>query len=304
MLDYSREFLTLANRLSYTAAAAELNLSQTTLSRHIASLENEVGFPLLTRNPVALTPAGRFYLESISCIIEQLDSTIKQGQLIAKENKDVLSFSMIQSECPYSDVIYESISKLRAKNPAFSPSFYASKTKTIFESVLAGEVDVGILLAPPEEIPEGFACEWLLDTMFDAWVHEDNPVLKSQPVKFEDLARCKLVCSTDQHYRTWLDGMLIACRAHNIEAQVHFKDLHSLSDFLMELQPDEVVFGSNEYTGRSRQNPSIVSVKFDEPDLFYSAYLFYRKSPGRDIVQEFVNVCHATAQHHAINNAQ
>ena len=39
MLEYSREFMVLASRLNYTVAAAELNVSQPTLSRHMADLE-------------------------------------------------------------------------------------------------------------------------------------------------------------------------------------------------------------------------------------------------------------------------
>ena len=53
-------FMAVARTLSFTEAAGELYISQPALSRSIATLESELGVPLLTRNhhSVALTAAG------------------------------------------------------------------------------------------------------------------------------------------------------------------------------------------------------------------------------------------------------
>ena len=58
--DKIRYFLTLAESLSYTKASTQLFISQSMLSRHIKSAEEEFGVTLFTRNTrgVALTPAG------------------------------------------------------------------------------------------------------------------------------------------------------------------------------------------------------------------------------------------------------
>ena len=47
-----REFVVLALRLDYAAAARELHMSVSSLSRHISALETEMGFQLFNRNPV------------------------------------------------------------------------------------------------------------------------------------------------------------------------------------------------------------------------------------------------------------
>ena len=97
MLEYSREFMVLASRLNYTVAAAELNVSQPTLSRHMADLEKELGFRLLERNPVALTPAGRYYLEAVSDVVERLDAAIERGRAVSREGGRAVSISMVPS---------------------------------------------------------------------------------------------------------------------------------------------------------------------------------------------------------------
>ena len=56
-----RGFEAAARRLSFTDAAAELNLTQSSISRQIATLEQQVGKALFVRKTRALllTPAGR-----------------------------------------------------------------------------------------------------------------------------------------------------------------------------------------------------------------------------------------------------
>ena len=45
-LDYLDEFITLFEMLSFTRAAASLHMSQSVLSRHIRSMEEELGISL------------------------------------------------------------------------------------------------------------------------------------------------------------------------------------------------------------------------------------------------------------------
>lgn len=58
---YLQEYVSVADRGSFTAAARELHLTQSTLSKHVAVLEREFGADLFVRdrNGVTLTEAGR-----------------------------------------------------------------------------------------------------------------------------------------------------------------------------------------------------------------------------------------------------
>ena len=68
-----REFTVLARQLNYREAAAELHLSQSTLSRHITALEALYGVPLFQRDrhAVHLTDAGVFLLDYAKGIWDQ-----------------------------------------------------------------------------------------------------------------------------------------------------------------------------------------------------------------------------------------
>ena len=59
-IEYLREYLAVADDLSLTVAARRLHTTQSTLSKHMAALEQDMGADLLrrVRNGVELTPAG------------------------------------------------------------------------------------------------------------------------------------------------------------------------------------------------------------------------------------------------------
>jgi DNA-binding transcriptional LysR family regulator len=70
--------VTLADRLHFTRAAAELHIGQPTLSRQIRQLERQLGLVLFDRNQrsVGLTVAGRELLKGARQILERWDETL------------------------------------------------------------------------------------------------------------------------------------------------------------------------------------------------------------------------------------
>ncbi len=79
--EYMREFTVLADKLNYIAAADALGMNQANLSRHIMTMEKELGFKLLertTRN-VELTAQGlRFlhYAQKAAGILDEFDAAL------------------------------------------------------------------------------------------------------------------------------------------------------------------------------------------------------------------------------------
>lgn len=72
------EFIVFSKHLNVTRAANELNLSASTLSRHLSALAKEVGTPLFTHGPgqLELTPAGAQVLRSACTIVAEYRSML------------------------------------------------------------------------------------------------------------------------------------------------------------------------------------------------------------------------------------
>ena len=74
-----RAFEAVARHLNFRAAAEELSLTQSAVSRQIQSLEEEVGLPLFLRHTraVELTGAGAQLLQVVSASLSRIDSAVR-----------------------------------------------------------------------------------------------------------------------------------------------------------------------------------------------------------------------------------
>ncbi|HOB95943.1 MAG TPA: LysR substrate-binding domain-containing protein [Aquabacterium sp.] len=79
-LDGLRAFEAVARRLSFSAAADELHLTQSAISRQIKALETEVGAPLFTRGTrkVELTADGQTLRQALLPALDGIDRAVRQ----------------------------------------------------------------------------------------------------------------------------------------------------------------------------------------------------------------------------------
>lgn len=85
-LEKIREFATLGESLQFTRAARELHISQSSLSRHVQELEDEVGTPLILRGTNGgrntLTPAGMRFLALVVPWLAEYDAILDECRAI------------------------------------------------------------------------------------------------------------------------------------------------------------------------------------------------------------------------------
>jgi LysR family transcriptional regulator, glycine cleavage system transcriptional activator len=79
-LDHLRTFDAVARRLSFSAAAAELHLTQSAVSRQIKALEQDLGAPLFNRatRRVELSTAGLSLRHTVTQMLDQLDRVVRE----------------------------------------------------------------------------------------------------------------------------------------------------------------------------------------------------------------------------------
>ena len=102
-------FQYIAKYKNITQAAKHLYISQSTLSRHIMSLENELGVKLFERNNkmVTLTEAGRMLYHDSDAFINHMDSLIKSVEAAGKGHSGILKVTAPKSLYhPISDVMH------------------------------------------------------------------------------------------------------------------------------------------------------------------------------------------------------
>lgn len=80
-IEQLERFLVVADCLNFTTAADQLYVGQSTISRQIAALEDELGVTLLIRGPrsVELTEAGRVMQEEGVKLLKYIEQLKKTG---------------------------------------------------------------------------------------------------------------------------------------------------------------------------------------------------------------------------------
>ena len=95
-----RAFEAVARLLGFSAAAEELHVTQSAMSRQIKALEDEIGTSLFTRGTrhVELTPEGVMLLRAVAPALDRLDAGVRQvRQLRGRKVVSVTTFASFSS---------------------------------------------------------------------------------------------------------------------------------------------------------------------------------------------------------------
>lgn len=296
MLEYSREFIELAMRLNYTAAAEKLHLSTSALSRHIADLEAELGFTLLNRNPLELTPAGLFYLEKISTLIDDLDRIVKHGRDISALEDATLRIYMLPSKARFADVVYEAAAHMRRSMPGLTTDICVDdRFLTTEEALHQDKADIGVVFDGSISDTEAIATVPFAYSPLCAWVRRDNPLATRASVTLEDLSEYAHPKSTNRQSLTAIDALGRLFDSAGIPLKMHLRNLEDRASFFLTLREDEFMIEFEEDDEPGRVNPDLVRLRFEEP-LLRPVILAYRRGSSNPLVGQLVKLCRALAK--------
>ncbi|MCW5702777.1 MAG: transcriptional regulator GcvA [Bradyrhizobium sp.] len=194
-----RAFEAAARHMSFTLAAAELNVTQTAISHQIRRLEEELGIRLFVRQnrALSLTPEAKEYLPGIRAAFNDL--RLATDRLLRKDDGNALTVSTLASLA--AKWLLPRISDFQEKHPGIDVRITTSTALVDFKS---GGVDAAIRYGRGQW--PGLRADWLMaDRMFPVCSPE---LLKRKPLrKPEDLANHVLLHSSsgnDDDWRLWL----------------------------------------------------------------------------------------------------
>ena len=141
-------FLTVVREESITKAAEVLHITQPTLSRQLAQLEEEVGVKLFDRGTrkISLTDEGMLLRRRAEEIIDLSDKTIRE--LLTREEQVEGVVSIGGGELGAMEQVVELCGTFQRKYPRVRFDIYTATADVVKERVERGNLDIGILLEP------------------------------------------------------------------------------------------------------------------------------------------------------------
>jgi DNA-binding transcriptional LysR family regulator len=188
-------FLSIAERGSFSRAAAHLNLSQTALSHRIKKLEDDLGLQLLARTTrqVALTPAGLELLPTARRMIGELTDSIELLRARGRKRQEHIALGCLPTIAAYH--LPRVLVQFNALYPGISIKVHDNSASEISTLVQSGQAEFGVTiiaanfwdLAVIPLIKERFVLLCTKDHAFAqrkfvAWSHlDDTPLIRISP---------------------------------------------------------------------------------------------------------------------------
>ena len=204
-----RYFLAVARSGSITGAANLLHLTQPTLSRQLAELEERLGRKLFLRSShsVKLTTEGMILKKRAEEILDLVERT--RAEISESEEDEYGNVYIGCGETRAMRHIAHTIHILNEKYPKIKYHFFSGNADDVTEKLDRGLLDFGLLIQPVDLSKY----EWINLPEKDTWgvlMRKDSPLAQLPAIRPEDLLGKPLILSQqaivdrpDNEFRRW-----------------------------------------------------------------------------------------------------
>lgn len=222
-------FRDIAQTHSFSRGAAMNGISQSAASQHVQELERALGVELLDRStrPLVVTPAGRLYGEFCRDILRRKEDFESALQRMRQEVEGTLRVAAI-----YSVGLSELVSlekEFARRQPEAKLEVQYLRPERIYEAVLAGEVDLG-LISYPETRRDITVIPWRREEMVLA-VSPEHPLAgRREAISPRELNGADFISfDEDLPIRRHMDRFL---KDHGVEVNVtlHFDNIQMIKE--------------------------------------------------------------------------
>lgn len=187
-----RYFLTVAKEQSFTKAAQQLNITQPTLSRQLAALEDELGAKLFIRgkHSITLTNEGLLLKRRALELVDLEDKIVSEFK--GNENLVEGRITIGCGEFMAIETLAQICGRYRDRYPMVQFALHTGTADTIYEMMNKGLVDIGLFLEPVNTQN----LDYIRIQNSDHWVvtmRADDPLAKKDAITKDDLMELPLI---------------------------------------------------------------------------------------------------------------
>lgn len=180
-----RAFIAVADHAGFSAAAGELHLSQSALSRRIDRLEAALGARLFERTTrrVALTAEGREFLRRARELLDGLELSMMNIRAVAERMRGEVTIACVPSAVRY--FLPQVLHEYHAAYPGIVVRIIDEGANNVLAAVAGGEADFGLNYIGTQEPDIDF--EPVLNEPFVLACRRDHPLARRRKVTWAEL---------------------------------------------------------------------------------------------------------------------
>jgi DNA-binding transcriptional LysR family regulator len=214
-----RQFIAVAEELSFRRAADRLNMAQPPLTVAIKQIEEEVGTLLIERtNRIErLTPAGLVFLDECRRTVVQAERAIIAARRAGAGLSGTLRVTFVASAAR--EILPTVLRAFRERYPEVELTLTEAMSGQQITRIQSGEADVGFVI-PPLRDADGLSAEVLARNQMVAALPENHPLAQRQSVALADLASEPWIIFPARQGPGLHERVLIACAQAGFVPQV------------------------------------------------------------------------------------
>ncbi len=275
-------FLEVATHLSFTKAAKGLFISQSNISRQIASLEEELGLPLFDRNTkgVRLTIQGQMLAETLSQMSAEWKNALARAKNSVKKFSGGISIGC-QEHIKSNSYISQVLSGFREDRPEIQIMKERCTQRKLVEGLMNDYYDAILIADHDVKMVQGVEKLTLFYSRVGIVIHKSHPLFRKKDVKLSDFRDSPFLRYLPMKLKPEDDYLHNICAAFGFEPKVaaEFEDFEEL---LLAIEMGEgvsLVFEEDEVT--SNMNLRFIPIEEDVPQKYLSMQLV-RKNKNRN----------------------
>ena len=286
-LRHLRYFVTVAETLNFSKAAARLHIAQPPLSRQIRQLEDELGTALLIRDRrrVVLTDAGKVFLQEARGILNQAEHAMESVRRVAKGELGKLRVGIGSG---LGQAVNRALFEHLKSHPGVEVECQDILSSLQNAALVEREIDVGFMRPPIDT--ENVASQKLFEEPFCVYLPKSHPLAHQRKVKLQQVKDEALLLYDRSVSRGVYDKTLELYREAGLTPRIvrtHTAPYDEAGTVLVS-SGKGIYLGVGAVRSKPGGNGGVVMVPLDEPHAKVYAHVVWRKGETSGVVLAFL----------------
>ena len=264
-------------------------VAQSSLSRNISALEEELGVQLFirTKKYVRLTPAGIVWLDEFRKIEKMIKETHKKAIDVHMEQTSSIRIGMIEAQDSES-FLPKAIGYLKQTFPNISIELLWGNYRDLREMLRNGEIDVALTLSLDlnSYADQNIEFEYFYESFGACVISKYHPLANEETIQLEDLKDEALIIIAPEISQGGYDSLLKLCKEHSFTPK---KIQHATSvEHIMLLVESGLGFSVLDTNCKLHNNHSVRFIRLKEDDVLKLVGVWH-KDNNNPVVSVFMN---------------
>jgi DNA-binding transcriptional LysR family regulator len=206
-LEQLRSFVTVAHRGNFTRAAEQLHLAQPSLSRQIATLEQDLGTELFhrSRGGSTLTAAGETLLPLARRMLADAESVRRELDELAGLRRGRVRLGATPTLCI--SLVAEVLSAFHSAYPAIELHITEQGSRRLLDDLAGGELDLALITTSGASADRFTVTPLLVEELVVISSRTSAPITDGDSIRIDEVARLpQVVFSSAYDLRTTTDA--------------------------------------------------------------------------------------------------